>query len=388
MIRANLLVATGVLALAGCGGGGPTSNAIVNGTDLVVGRAESTVATGATPYVLVNVDRAIASAMTRFKREYDANTFHGVGSPSGVVIGRGDVLEIAIVSTSETGFMDFTTASIAPISQTALVPQTVSSDGKVRVPPLGRVSAQGLTVQQFENTLTRLLGEVLVDPSAIVSISNRESAKVSVVGKVGAPGKYSIDETNLRLLDLISLAGGPAERSENLRVKVSRNGVTHRALLEDVLSNPNLNIYVRTGDVIEVETPENRVTILGSGGTTNQTLLLNKPDSTLIDVLGQGQGLANRQADRAGVFVYRDTRKSALTQLGVNTQSFVGETVPAVYRFDLTEPDSLFAAKSFEVTDGDILYLATSVKDAFEALSTFIPIPADYVADWTIGVDN
>ncbi|MFD0981070.1 polysaccharide biosynthesis/export family protein [Tropicimonas aquimaris] len=388
MIRANGIVLASCIALVGCGGGGPSSRAILHGTDVVVGRAKNDAAVNDAPYVLINVDRGIATSVTHARRADEARGFHPVGSPAGVVIGRGDVLEISIVSTAETGFMDFTTASISPISQTTLVPQEVSSDGMVRVPPLGRIKAQGMTVQQFENTLTRMLSDVLVDPAAIVRISDRQSAKVSVVGQVGVPGKYAIDESNLRLLDMISAAGGPVERSENLSVKVSRNGVTQSALMRDVLSNPHLNIYVRTNDVIEVETPENRITILGSGGTKNATLLMNEPDSTVVDVLGNGEGLANRQADRSGVFLYRDVPTSTLSQLGIETYRFTAPTVPTIFRFDLTQPESLFAAKSFEVADGDILYLSTSIKDAFEALSTFIPVPADYIADWTIDGTN
>lgn len=383
-MRVRFFLLTSCVFLTACGGGGPTTQAISTGTDYVVGRAQTPEIVADNPYLLVNMDRAIASSISSQKRSVDASRFHPVGSPASVVIGRGDMLQISIVSTGEAGFMDFTTASIAPISQTTLVPQEVGSDGMVRVPPLGRVRARGMTVQQFENTLTERLGLVLVDPSAIVSISDRQSAKVSVVGKVLSPGKYPIDESNLRLLDVISAAGGPAERSENLGVMVSRNGVTHRALMRDVLSNPNLNIYVRSGDVIEVETPENRITILGSGGTRNATLLMNKPDSTLIDVLGDGQGLANRVADRSGVFLYRDVPSSVLGRMGVDTSRYGTATIPTIFRFNLVEPEALFAAKSFEVADGDILYLATSVKDAFEALSTFVPIPADYVGAQTL----
>ncbi|TCP39274.1 polysaccharide biosynthesis/export family protein [Rhodovulum marinum] len=378
MNKCKTLVLGCGLLLAGCGGSGPSANAILSGTDMVVGRA-SLSETERAPYVLVEMDRGLARAFTDAQRRTEQEAFHRTGGPMPVVIGRGDIVQVAIVSTAETGFVDFTTASISPISQTSLVPQEVGDDGMIRVPPLGRIRAQGRTVREVENFLTERLGEVLVEPAAIVRIADRQSAKVSVVGKVGAPGKYSLDDVNLRVLDLITAAGGPAERSENLRVKLSRNGVTRTALLESILSNPRLNVYLRPGDVIEVETPENRIVVLGAGGTRNQTLTLDQPDGTLVDVLGYGEGLANRRADRSGVFIYRDAQRDVLARMGVDVSRFAGDSVPTVFRFDLSQPDSLFVAKSFAVADGDVLYIAASLKDAVDAFATFFPVPSTFV---------
>lgn len=381
VIRRRFLLGSGCLVLSGCGGGGPTTDAILGSSSLVVRRAPPANGETRPSYVLVEVDRDIADAVSATQARLDAGGFHAVGGPTPVLIGRGDLVEVAIVSTAETGFVDFTTASLSPISQTPLIAQEVGADGMIRVPPLGRILAEGRTVSELESFLTERLSEVLVEPAAIVRIVDRRSAKVSVVGKVGAPGKYSIGETDLRLLDLITAAGGPSERSENLQVRLSRSGRTRTALMENILSNPSLNVYVQPADVIEVETPENRIVVLGSGGATNQTLLLDQPDNTLTDVLGYGEGLANRQADRSGVFVYRDVDRQVLGRLGLDTSRFAGASVPTVFQFDLTRPDSLFAAKSFRVDDGDILYLATSIRDAVEAFSTFLPVPADFVPE-------
>ncbi|MGR3803824.1 polysaccharide biosynthesis/export family protein [Marinibacterium profundimaris] len=384
MIKWFALPATVCLGLSACGGGGPTTEAIVAGAGQVIGSRAAGTPDPAASYVLVEVDRSIAQSVTRATRDLQARAFHDVGGPERVAIGRGDVVQISIVSSSETGYVDFTTASLSPINQTSLVPQQVGRDGELRVPPLGLVRAAGMTVDEFEQALTEQLQTVLVDPAAIVEIVDRQSAKVAVVGKVEVPGRISIDDANLRLLDMITAAGGPTDRSEDLRVRLSRRGVTRTALLEDVLGAPGLNVYVRPGDVIEVETPENRVTILGAGGRSNETLLLNRPDDTLVDVLGGAGGLANRTADRTGVFLYRDTPAPAMAALGVDARGYPGPTVPTVFRFDLSTPESFFAAKSFEVADGDILYLAASFRDAVEAFSTFVPLPQTYVSDLTI----
>ena len=365
------------VVMGGCGGVGPSVNAVVSGSDAVL---RSRTAFSDRGFVLVETDRGIASAVSAEMRRVDFSPFIGKGAPSDVVIGRGDILSVAIVSTSEAGFVDFANASIAPISQTTIVPQEVQSDGRIHVPPVGRVPAAGSTVQEFETALTRQLSEQLIRPSVIVDIADRQSARVTLVGKIGAPGNYSINQTDLRLLDMIATAGGPVNRSDNLNVRLTRGGETRTASMESILENPRLNIFVRPDDVIEVETPENRITILGAAGG-NSTIVLDRPDATLADVFGAAGGLANRVADRTGVFLYRQTPKTVLARLGYDTSAYRGSTVPTVYRFDMTDPETLFVVQDFAVTDGDLLYIATSFRDAVSALTTFVPGPSTYVSD-------
>ncbi len=386
MWHTKLGVVCSCVLISGCGGGGPNTHAILGGTKLTIEKGAAVASTPeGSPYVLVDVDRSLAMSLTEARNLAEQESFHKTGSNTATTVGRGDLVQVAIVSTSDNGFVDFTSASIAPISQTTLAAQEVGADGMIRVPPIGRVKVVGRTTGQIESLLKQRLSQILVDPSAIVSVTDRRSAKVAVVGKVGNPGKYSISETELRLLDLINAAGGPAERSENLRVRLSRKGDTRETRLDAVLQNPDLNVYMQANDVLEVETPETRIVILGSGGTTNQTVTLNYPDSSVVDVLGLGGGLANRAADRAGVFIYRETPAYLLSKYGVDTRGFTGKSVPTIFRFDLVQPESLFVAKAFAVADGDVLYLATSIRDAVQALSTFVPLPVEYVRASEVG---
>lgn len=386
------LMLTGALCalLAGCGGVGPSVQSVVSGAAQRLALDPLATDGFANPgFLLVETDRSIADQVSLSMKQVDFAPFLDMGAPSEVVIGRGDILNIAIVSTSTTGFVDFAEASISPISQTSIVPQEVQSDGRVNVPPLGRVPAAGLSVQAFENSLSRRLSEVLVEPSAIVDIGDRRSSRVTLLGKVAAPGNYSINQTNMRLLDIVAAAGGMVDRAENLQVRLTRGDETRTVLMEEVLENPSLNVFVHPGDVVEIETPENRITVLGAvgGGTGENTIILDQPDPTLADVFGASGGLNNRVADRTGVFLYRDVPKPVLATLGADTSAYLGETVPTVFRFDMMDPDTLFVAKNFSVTDGDLLYIATSFRDAVEAFTTFVPGPATYVGDATLPLD-
>ncbi|WP_299938828.1 polysaccharide biosynthesis/export family protein [uncultured Pelagimonas sp.] len=383
-----------VLGLVGCGGAGPDVMSIQSGTKSVVDASATQDATAEdSPYVLVEADRDMAVSLSSALIEREKRAFYPRGGPAPILVGRGDIISVAIVSTSDSGFVDFTSASIAPISQTELAPQEVGADGMIRVPPLGRVRVVGRSTSQIENGLTARLSNVLVDPSAIVSIADRRSAKVAVVGKVGSAGKYSIDETNLRLLDMVNSAGGPDERSENLRVSLSRQGDTRTTSLDAVLRNDNMNVFVKPGDVLELETPEDRIVVLGAGASSNSTMIVNLPDATLTDVLGNAGGLAGRTASRKGVYVYREMPVSLLQKIGADVSEFTGvfggkydsRTVPTIFRFDMTKPDSLFIAKAFRMLDNDILYIAPSLRDAVLALTAFVPGPSAYVGASDVG---
>jgi len=60
--------------------------------------------------------------------------------------------------------------------------------GVVTGPQRGRVRAAGQTIQAFETFLTRRLSDVLINPTAVVQMVDRNSATVSIVGQVGGPG--------------------------------------------------------------------------------------------------------------------------------------------------------------------------------------------------------
>ena len=376
--RALLLAVPFVLSA--CVGSGPRTQAVFENEGATVLRSAQN-----TPFVVVGVNEGVADQASHWLARTTTRAFVRDTGSGPVVIGAGDILDISIISTpSENGgFLDLANSSFAPISTTDLPQQEVGTDGMVNAPPVGRISAMGLSAQALENELEQRLGEVLVEPSVIVRIAERRSARVSVLGDVAEPGTYTIDQTNMRLVEMIALAGGPEEaRAEDLEVSFSRNGVTGRAALDEVYRNPRYNIKVRPGDVISVDAPARRLTILGAG-ETNQTLVFNEPDLTLADALGRAGGLQNRRADRQGVFVYREVPTEQVAALGVDTTGFSGASVPVIFNFDLSQPQSLFATRDFAMGEGDLVYIADSANEeiasVFAVFNYFLPTPAQLV---------
>ncbi|MFK7877195.1 MAG: polysaccharide biosynthesis/export family protein [Paracoccaceae bacterium] len=365
------------LLLAACGSTGPRVDAILGDKDAVTVKTRDD-----RPYAVIQVDSTVAALASNLNEASESLSFLPDQGAAPIAIGVGDSVQVAIVSTSDGGFLDITNSSLAPISTTALPPQQVGTDGMISVPPIGRVRAAGNSVQGFERFLTRRLGEVLVSPTAIVNLVDRQSAQVTLVGNIGAPGTYSINQNSKHLTDVIALAGGPTAQPEDIRVVMSRGNRTASARLVDIYENPELQIHLQAGDIIRFEPLDYDFTVLGAGGT-NANFTVLESGRTLVKALGTARGLQQGRGDPRGVFVYRLIPRSDAVALGVDTSPFSGDTVPAIFQFNMKEPQALFVAQAFDLANDDILYVSTStiseINGFFSAFNLFIPTPREVV---------
>ncbi len=372
----SILVA--LAALTACTGGGPRASSVLNAPNATMVSRDV-----ADPYIVIDVDQAVAGAVTRaFAAEPVA--FFENGTPNRLVIGLGDTVQVSIVTQSDAGFVDFNNAALAPLSTTTLPPQTVRDGGTINVPPVGRILASGRTVASLERLLEEKLSTVLVEPSAIVQLVDRRSARATIVGAVETPGSIALNEVDTRLIDIIAAAGGPTARTEDLELTLSRRGRSASVALNRLFESPALNVAARPGDVISIEASDNKVTVLGAGGQ-NETLRFDEPGVSVADILGRAGGIDNRRAARQGVFLYRNTPKALVSELGGEATQIPGTDVPTVFRFDFREPSMLFAANGFEVADGDVLYISDNVAEEVNAVvaavTTFVPAPSEFVRD-------
>ncbi len=99
---------------------------------------------------------------------------------------------------------------------------TVDPTGRIQLPLVGDVMAQGRTPQELGQDLTERFQ--LLDPSVsevLVSISQYVSRSISVVGEVRDPGVYGFQEIP-DLWSVILTAGGPTADAELGRVQIVR----------------------------------------------------------------------------------------------------------------------------------------------------------------------
>lgn len=136
----------------------------------------------------------------------------------------------------------------------------VGEDGAVTYPMIGRMALGGTTIAEAERSIARALeaGNFIREPQVTILLLQTRSAQVSVLGLVNRAGRYPLDTTNVRVSEMIAIAGGVAPAGGDLAIlsgeragKPFRKEIdiaklfTEKGHLED--------IAVSGGDVIYVE---------------------------------------------------------------------------------------------------------------------------------------
>jgi protein involved in polysaccharide export with SLBB domain len=133
----------------------------------------------------------------------------------------------------------------------------VATDGTVDYPLAGRISVAGLRTGEIQQLLVnKLKDRYLKDPQVIVTVKDRNSQKISVLGQVAKPGQVGY-YPNMTIVDAIASAGGftgiAAKNSVNLRREVKGQIEMHVYPVADISEGRSQNVMVQPGDVLVVD---------------------------------------------------------------------------------------------------------------------------------------
>ena len=100
----------------------------------------------------------------------------------------------------------------------------LTADGFITFPLVGKVHAQGLTVQELELKLKELLEkDYLVKAEVLIFIDAYHPRQVSVMGEVNKPGKFDITgEKDLTLMQAVAMAEGFSKHADVTKTRVMR----------------------------------------------------------------------------------------------------------------------------------------------------------------------
>lgn len=93
------------------------------------------------------------------------------------------------------------------LAEFANKPARIDGEGDIQVPLVGRVHVSGLTVQQTEQELNKVLSTYIRHPEVAVSVAEVRSQPVSILGAVNTPGVHQV-RGHKTLLEMLALAGG------------------------------------------------------------------------------------------------------------------------------------------------------------------------------------
>ena len=133
----------------------------------------------------------------------------------------------------------------------------VRPDGKISVPLLDDVQAEGLTTLELKEVLTRDLSEYISNPDVTVVVEAIGSKHVFVVGEVMRSGPVPLGK-DVRVLDAISTAGGFGPFADKKRVRIIRRSgsgeVEYRFNFDAYVAGkaPGTNLLLVPGDTIVV----------------------------------------------------------------------------------------------------------------------------------------
>ena len=310
------------------------------------------------------------------------------GAPS-PAIGLGDSVSVTVWEAASGGL--FSSAAVNGVtagSHSAAIPeQAVGRDGAITIPYAGRVRVVGLTPAQVEKTIVaRLVGKA-IEPQALVTVSKNLSNSVTVTGEVSNGAQVPLTARGERILDVIASAGGLKAPVHDVFISLSRGSTTAKIPMQALLANPRENIFVRPRDVITVESQPQTFTAFGSTGR-NELVKFDAAGITLEEAVAKAGGLQAEMANPEGVFLLRAEPASIARQLdpaypippGVNT-------VNVVYRINLKDTATYFLARSFQVRNKDVIYVAAAPSAEFyKAMQLFSTISQPAIAGATMGV--
>jgi polysaccharide export outer membrane protein len=186
------------------------------------------------------------------------------------------------------------TVSIAVFEQPDLNSTVyVSDDGTLPVALAGPVHVAGLTPSAAGQAIAAALrdGKFLVDPHVTVTVVNAFSQRVSVLGEVTNPGRYTID-SRTTFLDLLAQAGGRKESGADVAylLRTNSDGTTTRDPIDLVglQGGHGAAPKIRDGDVILVPKAEHYF-IYGEVAKTGEYRL--DSDLTVLQAIVQAGGI-------------------------------------------------------------------------------------------------
>jgi len=181
---------------------------------------------------------------------------------------------------------------------------TVTDDGRINMPLIGKVDVSGLTPSEVEARLKGLLEKYINNPDVSVTVLEAGSKPISVIGAVMHPGRIGITG-NISLIQAITQAGGLASGyGRTLYVlRTAANGLTEQIAIDidDLMvnGNPDLNLPLRANDVINVPIDSSiNIYVLGEVMHPGSVQFRRSQTPTLLQALAAAGGPTDRASKR------------------------------------------------------------------------------------------
>jgi polysaccharide export outer membrane protein len=327
---------------------------------------------------VIDVDPTVAQRVSAAAPRPLFSQVFGEGYPVGTVVGRGDALDVTIWEAPPAVLFGTITSdnrlagnASLPVGRNVELPeQVVDSSGRITVPFAGSVPAAGRTTAQIERDIVaRLTGRAHL-PQAVVRLARNTSANVTVVGEVANSARYPLSARGERVLDALAAAGGVKQPVAKVSIQLTRGTNVVTLPLEQVIRDASQNIILRPDDVVTAIYQPYTFTALGAV-KNNAEVPFEATGLTLSQAIGRIGGLDDNRANIRGAFIFRFEDPAALPpNIRATARVASNGRVPVIYRVDLRNPVTFFAAQNFPVRDKDIVYVSAAPAADFQKFLT------------------
>lgn len=332
---------------------------------MAVGRADGE-RVGNADIRIIDLDSQVTQQVRASARTAYFSESLGDGYEIGSVVGKGDVLDIAVWEAPPAALFgavggDPRLALSGPTSRSTSIPeQMIDSDGYITIPFAGRILAAGRTPQQIAREIDRQLLGKAHQPQTIVRLAHNATRNVTVVGDVASSARVPLTARGERLLDVLATAGGVRQPVGKMTIQITRGDRIASMPLELVIQEPRENIRLQADDVVTALFQPYSFTALGATGR-NDELPFEGTGVSLAQALGRVAGLQDFRANVKGVFIFRLEDPAALSQAMRDTaKTTLDGKVPVIYRINMKDPATFFVAQSFPIRNKDVLYVSNA----------------------------
>ncbi len=164
-----------------------------------------------------------------------------------------DAIQFRVFSNDGFKLIDLTNSNVTNYRND--IDETVDKDGFLKLPLLGKVKVQGLTLREAESLLEEKYTEFYVKPYVQLKVVNKRV--IVFPGNAGAARVVNIVNNNTTVFEALAMAGGLTEDGKAYRIKLIRNALPQpEVFLIDLSTIEGLktgNTIVLANDIIYVE---------------------------------------------------------------------------------------------------------------------------------------
>lgn len=294
-----------------------------------------------------------------------AAKFGSANQVAGLRLAPGDVVTLSLWEAPPGTLFStsiITGQSVGTTSTISIPAQSVEADGTIGVPFAGRIQAAGETPAGVEAKIGRALQGKAVQPQALVTVVRSSVNAVTVTGEVAGGSRIPLSSGGERVLDAIAAAGGLRAPVYESVVELTRGRAAARVRFQRLIGTPSENLYLQPGDTVAVVREPETFSVLGATGK-NDELTFEATKMSMSQALAKAGGLQDARADATGVFLFRVEPVLVATKLLPSDSRFLEpgvKFVPVVYRFNLADPEVMFATSRFWMQPRDVVYVANA----------------------------